>query len=323
MPSAALTAIYSLLSDSRQYLDCKTARIVAIKLQSGQTLARIVVARRDLRGFTMIVFLMLAFGQSDTLQKIRDAVEENRSLDSLELRYSYDDPKLKFRSPKYSWAFQGIQYAFSYEGNRCFYSGRTGKSWISFDGKTQYQVEHDADGNIREANKQDKAPDRQGKFNYNFARQAETQNIFAWNFGTSDQTFSDLLDSAKLVGEDEVGGHRCFKVDLGINTKDGKPQNRVTAWFDPEVNYWHRKIEIRPFNWKPGQPNRIDRFQRYADYLILEFGQVEDHKTGKKRWFPARCQMEPFPLKRVDIVIEDVRINDDLPLERFIPVVEK
>jgi hypothetical protein len=169
------------------------------------------------------------------------------------------------------------------------------------------------------ATTQDRAPDIQGKFNYTFRRQAITQYIFAWDFGASDQTFSDLLDSAKLIGKEEIDGHSCFKVDLGINTKDGKPQNRVTAWFDPEVNYWHRKIEIRPFDWKDGQPNFIKAGQQLTEYRILEFAQIEDAKTEKKRWFPKRCRMQPFPPNPVEIVIEDVKINHEIPLDRFIP----
>jgi hypothetical protein len=271
----------------------------------------------------MIVFLMLAFGQADTLEKNRDAVEENRTVDSLELSYFYDDPKLKLRSPKYSWAFQGIQYALSYEGGQCFYTKRTGKSFVSFDGRVQHQIERDGNGKIITFVNQERAPDIQGKFNHKFLRQPPTQYIFGWSFGVSDQTFSDLLDKAKLDGKEEIDGHSCFKVDLGINTLDGKQMNRVTGWFDPEVNYWHRKIEIRPFDWKDGQPNTIKPGQQLTEYRILEFAQVEDAKSGKMRWFPKRCRMIPFPPRPVEIVIDDVKINHEIPLDRFIPDVEE
>src|SRR5262245_61889270 len=82
--------------------------------------------KNRLEGLAMFVLLLLALAQDfDTLETIRDAVNENRSLDSLEVRYYRYDPESKVSSPKYTWAFQGRQYRISFDGEQ----GRAAKDW--------------------------------------------------------------------------------------------------------------------------------------------------------------------------------------------------
>jgi len=37
------------------------------------------------------------------------------------------------------------------------------------------------------------------------------------------------------------------------------------------------------------------------------------------RRFPKRCRIEAFPMKPVEIVIEEVKIDHEIPAERFVP----
>ena len=148
---------------------------------------------------------------------------------------------------------------------------------------------------------------------------ATPQQPFGWFIPSSDQSLSKLLETAHVTGKEEVDGHQCWKVDVGENSWKGNKTNRLTAWFDPAVGNWPRKIEIRPLDFKVGQPNTLKPGQIYVDYRILEFVQVEEAAAGEKRWFPKRCQMHDLLHQKVEIVLEDIKINHSIPVERFIP----
>jgi hypothetical protein len=259
-----------------------------------------------------LLFVVLA-QDSDTLEKIRDAVHDNRAIDSLELRYFYEDPKAKEKTPKYTWAFQGQRFLFAYEGGKSFYTKFGNKQWMSFDGAQFYHLHFDEAGEMQ-MNRSPLKPPHPG-----FPGSSEPRFSFGWEIVASDQSLNQLLEAARLDGKAEIDGHSCWKVDLGENSFEGNKTNHLRAWFDPAVGYWPRRIEIRPHDFKIGQPNTLRSGQVYGDYRILEFDKVEDGQTGRKRWFPKRCQFDQFPMKKVDIVVEDVRINHPIPDERFIP----
>jgi hypothetical protein len=113
--------------------------------------------------------------------------------------------------------------------------------------------------------------------------------LFGWKLTFSDATFLQLLDrpDVRLIGKEEVEGHSCWKVDLGVITYQGQKTNRLTAWFDPAVGYWMRRRSSTPqiVPRKDGKPVVLASGQLPYDYVATEFEQFDDMATGAGNGF--------------------------------------
>src|SRR5260221_12727571 len=169
--------------------------------------------------------------KAKTLETIRAAVREQfTSIKALELQFHEDTMNVhranweltidesKFLiassdSPNWGWySFDGIMYY-------CIHYdlGDPGKIQLVYRSPLKYQSQHLVAGLPLE--------------------------LFGWKLAVSDTTFLELLDRPEvtLLGNEDVDGNPCWKVDLGMIKYKGKTTNRLTAWFDPAVGYWMRR----------------------------------------------------------------------------------
>jgi len=247
--------------------------------------------------------LLLSFAvtaQADdakTLQTIRTAVRENfSSINSLECEWYYQDTVANRDFVTWEWAFQGEKFLLLHElghdiGNP---EGIESREWISFNGAKGYYIDYDPDdlSKVRSILRSSWPPQQ-------YRNSATPLRLLGWQVIGTDETFLALLDKARLLGKEEIEGHDCWKIEATT-----QKNNRLTAWIDPAVGYWHRRLAIT--------------FRDYvSDNIATEFGQFDDLALGGKRWFPIRFRHRRGG--KAETVLANIRINPTISDTRFTP----
>lgn len=121
----------------------------------------------------------------------------------------------------------------------------------------------------------------------------------------------------------QINGHATVLVELGTYDFQGTNSNVLRAFLDPEFDFLPRQIESLPlrllreqsksgaertFEGRPG-----DAFWQIG---VDSFFEVEDSSAGRKRWFPRRL----ITSGQVTAIVEKVRINDEVPVSSFQPI---
>jgi hypothetical protein len=254
-----------------------------------------------------------------TLQTIRAAVRENfTSIHSLELQYHTYEPATKTHLPNWEWTIQGDKFLLATVGTgKQIANGPDFRSRNSFDGKNYYRIDYDPDDLTRV-----RSIARSSAARGLHDSMATPLRLFGWKLMACDQTFLGLLDGAgaRVLGMEDVEGTPCWKVDLGMVTFKGKTTNRLTAWFDPAVGHWMRRLlgmpEIVPP--KEGERGRLADGQILYDYVATEFDRFDDLTLGGQRWFPTRYKMIVFNDPR-EVIFENIKINPPISDELFTP----
>ena len=256
-----------------------------------------------------------------TLQTIRAAARENfTSIHSLELQFHRYDPATKTRLSNWEWTIQGEKFLLTTVGpGKQIENGPDIRSWSSFDGKKCYRLDYDPD-DLSTVRSIAVSSSIQGGYD----AMGVLPKLFGWRLAACDQTFLGLLDgpAARVIGLDDVEGTPCWKVDLGTVTYKGKTTNRLTAWFDPAVGHWMRRLSSMPQVVPPkdGERGVLADGQMPYDYVAAEFGRFDDLMLGGQRWFPTRYKMVgPIDHRTIEYILEKIKINPPIPEDRFTP----
>jgi hypothetical protein len=265
-----------------------------------------------------VLLLLLAIGQAADqddariLERIRDATRENfAAIHSFQLSFHHYDPVAKRHLAKYDWTVSGDRFLLVQPIARGAYpTGADSRLQMSFDGRKLYM--HDFDPNdVTQLRSISQSPKIESIYYGSVPLDA-----FGWRLPSCDQTFRGLLDgpSARLLGHEDVEGNSCWKVDLGVVTFNGTPTNRLTAWFDPAVGYWLRRLRSMP----DIVPPRLAPGQMLYDKIAMEFDEFDDLALGGKRWFPTRYKLVGMQ-KTFELILEEIKLNPPISDDQFTP----
>jgi hypothetical protein len=277
------------------------------------------------------LLLLLALSQAadvraddaQTLATIRAAVRENlTSIHSLELKFHKYDPETETEFKNWEWAISGNKSLLTREAAPDLNRRGNSRWWMSFDGTTGYYIDYEPTDKSKV-----RSLARTSEPYSNYDGLAVPLSLLNLRVLNADQTFLELLDrpTARLLGEEEVDGHPCWKVDLGTHTIAGKPANGLVAWFDPSVGYWARWVKCSPYNAptrkieNQTQPIVLEPGQIFRDDRALEFDRFDDLALGGQRWFPTRYAVTGLGGRTYEVVFDDIQINPTIPDERFVP----
>ncbi len=247
-----------------------------------------------------------------TLATIRTATRENfTSIHSLQVSYRYFEWDTEQGVSHWDWTISGEKFLVLTRGpQKPFPKLPEFRLQLSYDGTKFYQIDFDPDDptQIRSILRSSKV----GDYYYG----SVPLDLLGWRLPGVDQTFLGLLDApaARLLGREDVEGNPCWKVDLGVVTFKGNPTNRLTAWFDPAVGYWLRRLKSRPDIVPPVlAPGQVP-----FDNIAMEFDQFEDLSLGGERWFPTKYK-KIGAQKTLGVIFEAIKINPVIPDELFTP----
>jgi hypothetical protein len=132
------------------------------------------------------------------------------------------------------------------------------------------------------------------------------------------RSIADVFKSAKEVTSsaqilpDGTSGLRLITKDVAkaIPNERGGGRYIVEVTLDPAHDFLPREVLVT----SPESPNWAENWK------VVEYRQVLDERTGKKRWFPVAGILEWGPNSiKTNITIHNVRINSDLPFSLFRP----
>ena len=253
-----------------------------------------------------------------TLQTIRAAVREQlSSINSLQLKFHEYDLQANVHLADSEWVISGDKYLLAIGPGQQTPGGPQTRTWYSFDGKKSYSTEYEPKdlSKVRSISRTSF-----NRFYYVTALSADAAG--SSRLIAADETFLAVLDhpTAKLLGNEEVEGRSCWKVDLGMLSYKGKPTNRLIAWFDPEVGYWARKVMSNPdiVPRTDGQPTILGDGQMPWSHTAIEFDQFDDMALGGKRWFPTHYKMGSMQ-RTTEVIFDEIEINPTIPDSRFTP----
>jgi hypothetical protein len=247
----------------------------------------------------LLIVLSAATAQGEnakTLQTIRTAVRENlTSIHSLQCEWYRRDTITNRDFVTWEWAFQGEKFLLLHElgPDMGVPDGIELREWMSFDGTKGYYIDYDPGDHSARGILRSSWPPHQYK------NLAIPLRLLGWQVIGTNETFLGLLDKGRLLGKEDVEGNDCWKIEATTQRN-----NRLTAWIDPAVGYWHRRLAIT--------------FRDYvSDYVATEFSQFDDLALGEKRWFPTRFRH--FRGGKGEDILKNVRINPTIPDARFTP----
>lgn len=185
--------------------------------------------------------------------------------------------------------------------------------WLSFDGEHGYELTWDTDDPSRIlAIRRLTQP---SKFMGGHIRPDMWLGRSLFN---SSETLLTLLagDQATILEVQEVEGHRCAYVDLGVHNSRGKYLDHWEVWLDLEYEALPRKLHfVRTRMASDDGRNRViadDEFQ------VLEFERVHDAGFGIERLFPMQMRFSGLHSSS-ELTVDSVLLNQSIAKEAFIP----
>ena len=183
----------------------------------------------------------------------------------------------------------------------------------SYDGEFAYQVSYEPEdaSTIRHIR-------RMKEHRGDILSRAVPSEMCGLRVPTRKGTLADLLsvESAIIVGEEELFTSRCLHVRVPSTGAPGAVQTVIDVWLDLEHEYLPRRFVATTSNVSPGVAPQNQSYE----YLVEapELMTVRDELLGRVRWFP-RIVLGSSKYGAIRVVVESAAFNRRLPKSLFQP----
>lgn len=215
---------------------------------------------------------------------------------------------------RYTWAKQGSMELLTLEAwESPMDKGSYERHWFSFDGQKGYELHYlpGAPDELRVANILPSSPATE------FCFHAQPGLLIGLKVWGSAHTLVDLFQrpATKYVGQEEIDGHSCHRIDFGEYEGYDDLVRTATIWIDEEHGYLPRKVMFQETrNRKTGEILGAVTPQ----WVVKEFMQVSDPLRQDKRWFP-KSVVRGVRATTINLEIESATINVPMAQTRFTP----